>query len=183
MAVWAFLKKHVPGFERSALMSTGPHIGVRETRRIKGEYTLTADDVLAGREFPDNIARCAYCVDIHQPDGRGSTLRYINAGRSYGIPYRILLPQVIEQLLVAGRCASATHEGAASVRVMGAAMAMGQAAGTAAALSIKLGVTPRNVDIDALRGLLRQQGAVLEESDSPGRVDDEGLNVPRDLEV
>jgi glycine/D-amino acid oxidase-like deaminating enzyme len=180
MAVHRFLKKYVPGFEKSAVIATGPFIGVRETRRIVGEYTLTAEDVLEARNFPDNIARSAYNIDLHDPEGDGIHQQLIKGGGSYGIPYRILVPQRVEQLLVAGRCVSATHEALASVRVMGPAMAMGQAAGAAAALSIKQGVSPRLVDIQAVRQTLREQGAVLEESDSSQRIDTpEQFEIPQ----
>jgi ribulose 1,5-bisphosphate synthetase/thiazole synthase len=171
MKVHRFLKRHVPGFENSAIIATGPFIGVRETRRIVGEYVLTADDVLHGRDFPDSIARGAWPMDMHRPDGNGITQLIIQRGSSYGIPYRVLVPKAIEQLLVAGRSLSATHQAAASARVMGPAMATGQAAGAAAALSIRLGTSPRLVDTAKLRGILREQGAVLEESDSPGRME------------
>jgi len=171
MAVHRFLKKHVPGFERSGLIVTGPFIGVRETRRIIGEYVLTGEDVLEGRDFSDNIARGAFPIDIHDPKGTGINQQMIKGGRSYGIPYRILLPLQAEQLIVAGRCVSATHEALGSVRVMGPCMAMGQAAGTAAALSIKQGLSPRAIDVQQLRQTLREQEAVLEESDAPGRIE------------
>lgn len=178
MAMVRFLQKHVPGFEKAALISTGPFIGVRETRRIIGEYTLTLEDVLGSRDFPDNIARGAWPMDMHDPKGIGIHQRLVRGGKSYGIPYRILVPQRVEQLLVAGRSVSATHEAQASVRVMGPAMAMGQAAGTAAALSIKQGVSPRKVSTQELRQSLRAQGAVLEESDCPAR-----LETPPDFEM
>lgn len=178
MAMVRFLRRHVPGFEQAALIATGPFIGVRETRRIVGEYTLTAEDVLEGRDFADNIARGAWPMDEHDPDGTGIHQRLVREGRSYGIPYRIMLPLKVEQLLVAGRSVSATHAAQASVRVMGAAMAMGQAAGTAAALSLRSGVAPRDIDVQELRRLLREQAAVLEESDSPG-----GIENPTDYEL
>jgi hypothetical protein len=178
MAMVRFLQKHVPGFEKAALISTGPFIGVRETRRIIGEYTLTLEDVLSSRDFPDNIARGAWPMDMHDPKGIGIHQKLVRGGKSYGIPFRISVPQRVEQLLVAGRSVSATHEAQASVRVMGPAMAMGQAAGTAAAFCIKQGVPPRKADIQELRRALRAQGAVLEESDSPAR-----LENPPDFEM
>ncbi len=86
MAMVRFLQKHVPGFERAALIATGPFIGVRQTRQIVGEYTLTAEDVLEGRDFPDNIARGAWPMDMHDPKGTGIHQRLIRGGKSYGIP-------------------------------------------------------------------------------------------------
>lgn len=166
MRLHKFLKEHVPGFKNSAIISTGPFIGIRETRHILGGYLLTADDVLSGRDFPDNVARGGFPMDVHKPDGSGIYQRYNRSGKSYGIPYRILVPNAVDQLLVAGRCVSADHWAAASVRVMGQSMAMGQAAGTAAALSLQRNQTPRTLDTDYLRAELRRQGAILEESDS-----------------
>jgi hypothetical protein len=171
MAIHQFFKKYVPGFEKSALINTGPFIGVRETRRIEGEYKMTREDVIEGREFPDNIARGAFPIDIHVPDGSGIAQEFVKGGGSYGIPYRSLVPRVVEQLLVAGRCHSATHEGVGSTREMGQCMAMGQAAGTAAALALRAGVPPRQLEIEQLRETLRHQDVVLEEEDSPLRLE------------
>jgi 2-polyprenyl-6-methoxyphenol hydroxylase-like FAD-dependent oxidoreductase len=171
MAIHRFFKKHVPGFEKSALINTGPFIGVRETRRIEGEYKMTRADVIEGREFPDNIARGAFPIDIHVPDGSGIAQEFVKGGGSYGIPYRSLVPKRVEQLLVAGRCHSATHEGAGSTREMGQCMAMGQAAGTAAALALRAGIPPRQLEIEQLRETLRNQAVVLEEEDSPLRLE------------
>ncbi len=153
-----FLKRYVPGFEKAHLISTGSQIGIRETRRIVGEYTLTGDDVLEARRFPDAIARGSYPVDIHDPSGKGWGVRFVKAGAAYDIPYRCLVPQEIENLLVAGRCISVDHVAIGSTRVMAPCMAMGQAAGLAAALSIEQDVSPRRLDIGLLReGLLKQK--------------------------
>jgi 2-polyprenyl-6-methoxyphenol hydroxylase-like FAD-dependent oxidoreductase len=177
MTMHAFFKKHLPGFERSAVIATGPFIGVRETRRIIGEYVLTEDDVVEARDFPDNVARGEYPVDIHIPDGSGIYQRFVRDGGSYGIPYRSLVPLKVEQLLVAGRCISATHEAIGSAREMAQCMAMGQAAGTAAALALSQSVTVRAVDVQALRTALRLQGAVLEVADAPLRLGAEPKEV------
>jgi len=171
MKIFRFLKKHVRGFERSALISTGPFLGVRETRRIVGEYKMTRDDVIEGREFPDNIARGAFPVDVHVPDGSGIFQEFVRNGGSYGIPFRTLLPIGVENLLVAGRCHSATHDAAGSTRTMGQAMAMGQAAGTAAALAVCTNRPVRQVDTELLRETLRHHATVLEEDDSPLRLE------------
>ena len=156
-----FLKRYVPGFEKAHLISTGSQIGIRETRRIVGEYTLTGDDVLEARRFPDAIARGSYPVDIHDPSGKGWGVRFVKAGAAYDIPYRCLVPQEIENLLVAGRCISADHVAIGSTRVMAPCMAMGQAAGLAAALSIEQNVSPRRLDVGLLRENLLKQKANL----------------------
>lgn len=124
----AFLRKYVPGFDKSYVVQSGVHTGVRETRRIVGEYQLSADDVLTARKFPDVIARSAYPVDIHNPEGMGTIIKRVPAGEAYDIPLRCLLPQKIDNLLVAGRCISGTHEAHSSYRVMPVSMATGQAA-------------------------------------------------------
>ena len=125
----AFLRRYVPGFERAYIAQSGVHTGVRETRRIVGDYQLTAEDVLEGRKFADVVARGAYPVDIHNPKGSGTVLKRLPPGEAYDIPLRALLPQGIEGLLVAGRCLSGTHEAHSSYRVMPIVMATGQAAG------------------------------------------------------
>lgn len=162
---FSFAKKYIPGYENAYIAMTGSLLGVRETRRIMGEYVLTADDVLAAKKFPDAIARYACYVDLHRV-GRPGTESALNQkipkpGTSYDIPYRCLVPKKVENLLVAGRCFSATHEGLASARPMPACMAMGQAAGVAAALSASQGISPRKVDVAALRKNLIAQGVSL----------------------
>jgi hypothetical protein len=137
-------------------------MGVRETRRIVGGYTLTLDDLATGRSFEDTIAFCGYPVDIHSPtgDGGGADGR-LQTANEYQIPYRCLVPRDVDNLLVAGRCVSATHEALGAIRVMPPSFAMGQAAGTAAAMAVEWGVAPRNVPIPQLRNLLTRQGAYL----------------------
>ena len=153
-----FLKERVPGYEAAYLDSTSPWIGVRETRRIIGDYVLQAEDVLAARQFADAIARCGAPIEDHH-QGRDTRWQYIPDGGTYGIPFRCLLPVGIDSVVVAGRCLSATHDAHASARSMGTCMAMGQAAGTAAALAVGLDCTPRDVDIDLLQERLDRQGA------------------------
>jgi len=159
--VIAFLRKYIPGFKSATLVGTGPIIGIRETRRIEGDYILNADDIVEARQFEDQIAKSGYFIDIHNPEGAGVTLRYVKDGGAYGIPYRCLLPKIIDNLLVAGRCISTTYEAHASTRVMGPCMAMGQAAGTAAALAVKEKITPRQLDVQELRRALSEQKAIL----------------------
>jgi glycine/D-amino acid oxidase-like deaminating enzyme len=155
-----FLRDQVPGFEKSVMVGTSPSIGIRESRRVIGDYQLTRDDVLAARRFDDEIALCGAPIEDHGPGG-GTEWRYVPGGAAYGIPYRCLLPRGLDRLLVAGRCFSATHDAHASARSMATCMAMGQAAGTAAAMAVAARVAPREVDVAALRDRLHQDGAIL----------------------
>jgi hypothetical protein len=157
----AFLRRYVPGFEGAYIAQTGVNIGVRETRRIVGDYQLTADDVLHARKFPDAIARGSYPIDIHNPKGSGTVLKRLPPGESYDIPLRCLLPQRTDHLLVAGRCISGTHEAHSSYRVMPIVMATGQAAGVCAALAARSGRAPRAVRVNDLQQELLRQGANL----------------------
>ncbi len=154
-----FLRAHVPEFRNAYLIETACQIGVRETRRVLGEYVLTGDDCIAGRSFPDAIAKSSFGIDIHNLDNLEQT--GIKLKGAYDIPYRCLVPQKIEQLLVAGRCISGTHEAHASYRVKGPCLATGQAAGAAAALAVRHDTTPRQLDVDALRAELMRQGVKL----------------------
>ncbi|HEU4342244.1 MAG TPA: FAD-dependent oxidoreductase [Candidatus Binatia bacterium] len=156
-----FLRHYVPGFERSYVVQSGVQVGVRETRRILGDYQLTADDILQARKFPDVIARSTYPVDIHNPEGSGTRLRRLPPGQAYDIPLRCLLPREVEGLLVAGRCISGTHEAHSSYRVMPVSMATGQAAGVCAALATRHGTPPRSVATAEVQNELVRQGADL----------------------
>ncbi|MCC6792992.1 MAG: FAD-dependent oxidoreductase [Thermomicrobiales bacterium] len=164
-----FFRKWLPGFEQCELYDTAATMGVRETRRIVGEYTLTLDDLATGRDFEDTIAYCGYPVDIHSPTGDGGgaddTHRTAN---EYQIPFRCLVPRDIDGLLVAGRCVSATHEALGAIRVMPPSFAMGQAAGTAAAMAIEWGIAPRQVPVPQLRELLTRQGVFLGDRETAG---------------
>jgi glycine/D-amino acid oxidase-like deaminating enzyme len=157
----AFLRKYVPGFDKSYVLRSGMTMGVRETRRIVGEYVLTGDDVLGARKFHDVIAQGAYPIDIHNPSGRGTVLKRVPPGQAYDIPLRCLIPRELENVLVAGRCISGTHEALSSYRVMPISMATGQAAGVCAALSVRYGLPPRLVPATGVQDELRRQGAVL----------------------
>jgi ribulose 1,5-bisphosphate synthetase/thiazole synthase len=156
-----FFVKYIPGFADAQLIHTADYIGVRETRRIIGEYTLTKDDVFEGRIFDDTIALGSYPVDIHQQDGTRSVFIDIGA-EAYGIPYRSLVPLTIENLLVAGRPISVSWEAFGSTRVMPICMAVGQAAGVAAVQAIQSGVSPRQLDAKTLRETLVSQGAMVD---------------------
>jgi hypothetical protein len=161
MQLVAFFRSDVPGFANARLAATATQIGIRESRRIVGEYTLTADDVLQARTFDDAVARSAYPIDIHNPAGSGTTTHRLPAGASYEIPYRALVPQRVDDILVAGRCISTTHEALASTRLTPTVMTLGQAAGTAAALSMQADVAPRALDPAALRARLIRDGVDL----------------------
>ncbi|MEH7224656.1 FAD-dependent oxidoreductase [Bacillus sp. JJ1566] len=156
-----FLQKKIPGFEKASISAVGTQIGIRETRRIDGQYALTIEDVVAGKKFDDTIALSGYPIDIHDPTGKGVQANDIEGDGSYGIPYRSLIPKKIENLLVAGRCISTTHEALATTRLTPSAMATGQAAGTAAALSITENVAPKDIDINKLKAILVENGVVL----------------------
>ncbi|HTU83339.1 MAG TPA: FAD-dependent oxidoreductase, partial [Candidatus Acidoferrales bacterium] len=154
MELLEFFRQRVPGFENARLAATGTQIGIRESRRIVGRYTLTRDDVLEGRRFDDAVARSAYPIDIHNPSGAGTVTHRLPSGESYEIPYRCLLPVNREQLVVAGRCISTTHEALASTRLTPTVMTLGQAAGTAAALARRHRVRAGDVDAAELRAQL-----------------------------
>jgi len=143
------------------VMQSGVNVGVRETRRILGEYQLTVDDVLSARKFDDAIARGAYPVDIHNPKGAGTVLKRLPPGEAYDIPLRCLLPQRTDRLIVAGRCISGTHEAHSSYRVMPIVMATGQAGGVCAALAAREGKSPRKIPVGQVQQELKRQGASL----------------------
>lgn len=149
-----FLRRHVPGFEEAFVVDAAPRLGVRESRRIRGRYALTGDDVLGGRRFPDGIGRGAWPIEIHAADGR-TEWRFLDDGVRYEIPLRCLLPaEGPRNLIVAGRCLSATREGFGSARVIGQCMATGEAAARAVAEALPHGLAVGDVDAEALRAQL-----------------------------
>lgn len=154
-----FLKDYVPGFKNSYLIDTSAFIGVRETRRICGLYELSKDDVINGKRFDDDIARGTYPIDIHSTAGRDMSI--IKVKRPYGIPYRCIIPLTMNNLLMSGRCLSASREALGSVRVIPTSMATGEAAGTAGAMSIVDNLILKDIDIDKLRKTLKTQNVVL----------------------
>ncbi|MCQ6266773.1 FAD-dependent oxidoreductase [Fictibacillus sp. WQ 8-8] len=156
-----FLKNSIPGFENASISSTGAQIGIRESRRIEGNYVLTKEDVVAGRKFDEVIAKSGYPIDIHAPSGNGMEISWIEGDGSFDIPYGCLVPKKIQNLLVAGRCMSTSHEALATTRLTPSAMAVGQAAGTAAAMTHTNGTTPSNIDIKELQKQLVEDGMVL----------------------
>lgn len=157
-----FFKSSCAGFENAVLISTGVQIGVRESRRVMGEYILTAEDLLSSKHFEDTVALGGYPIDIHNPTGEKTETTHLKPGQFYYIPYRSLIAKGFDNLLVAGRCISATHEAGAAIRVTPIAMAIGQAAGAAAALSAKAEVACRNLEYNALRESLVSLGASIE---------------------
>ena len=157
-----FFRKYFPGFENATLIDTATQIGIRETRRIVGEYVLTADDLVTGRAFDDVIALYGY-IDMHSPDEVTTEFaKTFHTANIYQLPYRILVPQKTDGLL-AGRCVSATHEALGAIRVMPCAFALGQAAGAAASLASQEDILPRHVEVSKLQAMLREQGVVLPE--------------------
>ena len=156
-----FLQKYVPGCENAKIKSTASYIGIRESRHIQGDYRLTADDLLDSKVPEDSILLAANSVDVHGRFGPTSNEYVPIKGDYYGVPYRSLLPKGIEQMLIAGRCVSADSTAAGAIRVMPPCMGMGQAAGIAAALAVKDGTTVRNVDVQNLREVLKENGACL----------------------
>ena len=156
-----FLKSNFDCCRNAYLVSTAASIGVRESRMIEARHVLDQDEIVAGTHFDDGIAAGNYDIDIHSPDGSGTSHYYFPAGVYYTIPYRSLLPKDFDNLVVAGRCIGATHEAQASIRIMPICICIGEAAGTAAALAKKAGVAAADVDTDALRARLREKGAFV----------------------
>ena len=171
----------MPGFADAAIIGLSHQIGVRETRRVYGEYRLTKADCLSVARFDDRVLLCGAPIEDHRPapgGGEETAWGYIPGGEAYDVPYRTLVPQGRDELWVAGRCFSATHDAHASCRSMAQTMAMGQAAGTAAALSLASDCGAREVPIARLQDELRSQGAVLETPSPPAATgrDDWPLN-------
>ena len=161
-----FLRDMVPGYERAKIIGLSHHIGVRETRRVYGEYRLTKEDCVGGRQFDDQIALCGAPIEDHRQSASGeeeTVWGYVeHESGVYGVPYGTLVPKSREELWVVGRCFSATHDAHASCRSMAQTMSMGQAAGIAAAISLETDAGARGIDIQKLQGRLRTIGAVLE---------------------
>ena len=182
------LWRSVPGAEGLYLIATPPHVGVRESRQVVGEHRITGADVVEARKYEDSIARCGYWIDIHCPRGLVSagdvhlcSLKcsqkdcymlteypdqlpdelYPPDGEWFDIPYRALVPQKLDGLLVSGRCISADYQAMAAMRVMGPCMAIGEAAGAAAAMVAQVDSEPRNADVNALRTSLTEAGALV----------------------
>jgi hypothetical protein len=159
--VFQFIKETTPGFDQAYIVEIAPQIGIRETRRVRGDYVLTEADILGCRDFTDTIGVQGWPVEAHIK----GDVKFVFApkdSRGFNeIPYRIIVPQRVDNLLVAGRCASMSHEGQSSARVSGPCFIMGQAAGTAADLALQANVAPRALDVGALQRRLRADGANL----------------------
>lgn len=156
-----FLRKRCAGFERAELISTGVQIGVRESRRVMGEYLLTAEDLLSSKIFDDSVVLGGYPIDIHNPAGAKTNTTHLEPGRYYSIPLRSMIVKGFDNLMVCGRCISATHEAVAAVRVTPIAMGMGQAAGAAAALSAKKSGKLRELNVADVQKTLKAMGASI----------------------
>lgn len=155
-----FLREQIPGYEAAYLMNFSTQIGIRETRRVYGDYRLTREDVLSARQFDDAVAQCGAPIEDHHA-GNNTRWEYVPNSGTYDIPYRCLIPQELHNVLIAGRCLSADHDAHASVRSMGQCMAMGHAVGTAAALAVRQNLTPRQLDISTLQAQLKTDGALF----------------------
>ncbi|MBR5587033.1 MAG: FAD-dependent oxidoreductase [Clostridia bacterium] len=156
--IFDFLKKNFSAFKNSSIISTAAETGVRESRMIKGDYLLTKDDLLACKKFPDAIAAANYDIDIHSPDGAGTSHYFFEEGTWYTIPYRCLHPVGKENLLVAGRCISSDHDSQASYRIMPIVCTIGEAAGVAVAVAKKAGVGVGDADVSEIQKIITQTG-------------------------
>ncbi|MFV0678823.1 FAD-dependent oxidoreductase [Ottowia sp.] len=157
-----FLRSYAPGFENAYLLEIAPQVGVRETRRVLGDYQLTETDVLQCASFDDSIGVNGWMVEDHVAGDVQFRFADIPQVRGFNhLPWRMLLPRGQSNLLVAGRCASMTHGGQSAARVSGGCFVMGQAAGTGAALALQAGVSPRQIDVAALQARLRHEGTYL----------------------
>jgi hypothetical protein len=157
-----FLKEHSTAFEHASLVYVANHIGVRESRKLKGVHVLTTDELKSCVKFEDRIALGNYDIDIHNPLGTGTYIYRFEPGEYYSIPYRSLLPKEYDNMLVAGRCLSADHGAHSSVRIMPICACLGEAAGIAAAIAKASNTNAHTVDVAALQNRLRERGAVLE---------------------
>ncbi|MCK9479132.1 MAG: FAD-dependent oxidoreductase [Firmicutes bacterium] len=161
----AFLKSRVAGFEQSIIQCTGYAVGVRSSRNIKGIYTLTAEDLFAGKQFDDVIAHGGYPIDIHAPsleDNVDCKSIHFPYGHVYSIPYRALISNMVDNLIVVGRCISATFEAQASIRVSPISGAIGHAGGAAASIAVRDGVSVQSISTEKVQNILVSQGAYLE---------------------
>ena len=159
--VFDFLKKYAAGFEHAVFLDTADMVGIRESRHIKGKYWMTGEDVLACRVPEDTIAVMATNMDTHNKDNPGGSFITIQNGSYFGVPYRCLLPQGVENLLVAGRCISADALAGSAIRMIPCCLAFGQAAGTSATLSLKKHIDPVDVCVGELRECLEKQDVYL----------------------
>ncbi|MBE6607858.1 MAG: FAD-dependent oxidoreductase [Ruminococcaceae bacterium] len=160
-----FLKNNIPGFENIFIKYSTSTLGVRESRRIKGRYTLTKEDLMSGREFPDAVVhKASFSLDIHNPDGPGQSEndeKCPSTPKPYDIPFAAMCPLGVSNLITAGRCISGTHVAHSSYRVMRICMAMGQAAGVAAYVMKTTNTNTLTLSTDRIRDLLVNEGVEL----------------------
>ena len=162
MEFFSFLRSYAPGFEKSYLLEIAPQVGVRETRRVLGDYQLTEQDVLECASFDDSIGVNGWMIEEHIAGNIKFKWQDIPNCRGYNhLPYRMLLPKGQRNLMVAGRCASMTHGGQSAARVSGGCFVMGQAAGAAASMALAQKITPREIDIHQLQRELAFAGVYL----------------------
>ena len=156
-----FLKSNFKAFENARVLSTAIQIGIRESRKIVGEYVLTNEDCLSLARFEDAVAVSNYDIDIHNPEGSGTSHHYFSEGEWFQIPYRCLIPKGMKNLLVAGRCISASHEAQASLRIMPYCSELGQAAGNAVYVAKNAGVGTSEISVPALQEILRKENFAI----------------------
>ena len=156
--LFEFMKKYGKGLDKSYILSTGNEIGVRESRKIAGEYTLTEKECIECTKFDDYIAFCNYDIDIHNPEGTGTSHHYFKDGEYYQIPYRCIIPKNTENILVVGRCISCDHGAQASLRIMPVVASIGEAGGIAIALAKKNGASTQSINIKELQSILKNNG-------------------------
>ena len=157
-----FFRENLPGYENCKYIASGTTTGVRESRRVVGEYLITAEELAAGKRFDDVVVhRAEFIVDIHNPAGAGQAEEKIQYVVPYDLPYGCFVPKGVDGLMTAGRCISGTHRAHASYRVMSICIAMGQAVGVAAALCARQGCQPRELDVKALQKELAALGVEL----------------------
>jgi hypothetical protein len=162
-AVQAFeFLRTVPGFEKSYIVDLPPQLGIRETRRVVGGYMLSGEDVLGCASFDDSIGVNGWPMEQHVAGDVVFKFPPIPESRGFNeLPYRMLIPEGVDNHLIAGRCASMTHEGQSAARVSGACFAMGEAAGSAAALALSGNTIPRDIAVEKLQQTLKAQGAFI----------------------
>lgn len=157
----SFMKNRIEGFENAYVTYSGPNLGVRSSRQIKGEYILTAEDLLKSKDFEDTIAHGGYPIDIHSPDGKGTKSEHLSWGDIYNIPYRSLINNQVSNLITVGRCISATFEAQASIRVSPIAGAIGHAGGAAASIAVEDDLNFEEINIRKLQNLILKQNGYL----------------------
>ena len=159
--IFHFLRDNFKNFKNADLLMSASQIGVRESRMIEARYQLTVQDLIDCVHFPDSIAAGNYDIDIHSPDGTGTSHRRFPQGVYYTIPYRSLIPKTVNNMLVAGRCIGATHEAQASIRIMPICSCTGEAAGIAAAVAKDSNVCVADADAEEIRTRLLKAGAFV----------------------